>query len=91
MYQSFQKMFNGNQNKFATSNDSINEIQSQIRELQEERYKLQTEKLENNRWLRENARDELILEKILAAIDNLSPLPIPDVLPIIYKDRKSVV
>ncbi len=81
-------MFNGNQDKFATSNDSVNELQSQIRELQKERYKIQTEKLENNRWLRENARDELILEKILNAIDNLSPLPIPDVLPIIHNSKE---
>jgi hypothetical protein len=81
-------MFQGNQNKFATSTDSVNELQSQIRELQKERYKLQTEKLENNRWLRENARDELILEKILNAIDSLSPLSIPDVLPVKHNDKE---
>lgn len=54
------------------------EIDIKIRELQKERYKLQTEKLENNRWLRENARDELIAEKIINAISNLKPLEIPE-------------
>lgn len=44
-------------------------------EIQKERYKLQTEKLEFNRWLRENARDELFLEKIIDAIkDNIEPM-----------------
>jgi len=56
--------------------------------LQKERYKFQTEKLENNRWLRENARDELISEKIVDSIDNLEPLNIPEVLPIIYTNRE---
>lgn len=84
-------MFQGNQEKYTTSNDSVNELQSQIRELQKERYKIQTEKLENNRWLRENARDELILEKIVVAIDNLSPLSIPDVLPVVHDGKEFVL
>lgn len=54
---------------------------SQIRELQKERYKLQTEKLEVNRWLRENARDELIVEHICQAINDLKPLAIPEYIP----------
>jgi len=67
-------------------NDS--EIDVKIRELKKERYKLQTEKLENNRWLRENARDELITEKIIEAIHNLPPLDIPDVLPVIHNSKE---
>lgn len=55
-----------------------NVVLSQIRDLQKERYKLQTEKLEVNRWLRENARDELIVEHIAQAIENLPPLDIPE-------------
>lgn len=38
------------------------------RECMKERVKLQTEKLEYSRWLREDARDELILEKIIDAV-----------------------
>ncbi len=44
------------------------EVFEQTRQLQKERIKLQTEKLEYNRWLREDARDELFLEKIIDAI-----------------------
>lgn len=57
---------------------SGNVVLSQIRDLQKERYKLQTEKLEVNRWLRENARDELIVEHIAQAIDKMPPLDIPE-------------
>ena len=67
-------------------NDS--EIDVKIRELKKERYKLQTEKLENNRWLRENARDELITEKIIQAIHDLPSLDIPEVLPIIHSNKE---
>lgn len=52
-------------------------IAEQRRELVKERVKLQTEKLEYNRWLREEARDELITEKICNAINLLSPIDIP--------------
>ena len=54
------------------------DIAKQRRELAKERVKLQAEKLEYNRWVREEARDELITEKIVNAISNLSPLKIPD-------------
>ena len=53
------------------------ELQVQKRELQKERKKLQTEKLEYNKWLREDARDELIMEKICNSINNLEPMDIP--------------
>ena len=42
--------------------------------IQKERYKLQTEKIEMNRWLRELARDELITEKIINAVAALPSL-----------------
>lgn len=48
-----------------------------LNQLKKERYKLQTEKLELNRWLRENARDELIVEHICQAVAELEPLDIP--------------
>ena len=67
---------------------SDSEIDVKIRELKKERYKLQTEKLENNRWLRENARDELIVEKIIQAIHDLPPMEIPEVLPVIHSNKE---
>ena len=55
-----------------------NEIMTQRRELEKAKVKLQTEKMEYNRWLREEARDELITEKICNAISTLPPLDIPE-------------
>lgn len=60
------------------SNEYSDDIAKQKRELHKERIKLQTEKLEYNRWLREEARDELIAEKICNAISELTPLDIPE-------------
>lgn len=51
----------------------------QLRELQKERVKLQTEKLEYNRWLRENARDDLLIEQLNGAIRSLPSLPAHEV------------
>lgn len=53
------------------------ELEVQRRQLEKERVKLQTEKLEYNRWLREEARDELITEKICDVITSLAPMDIP--------------
>ena len=61
------------------SDAEINELNDRIRELKKERAKLSSEKLEFNRWLRENARDELIVEKVCAAINNVDIIgSIPD-------------
>lgn len=59
----------------------INELEAKKRELEKEKIKIQTEKLEYSRWLREEARDELIGEKICAAIREMPPLQVPTILP----------
>lgn len=59
----------------------VETIQEYKRELEKEKIKLQTEKLEYNRWLREEARDELICERICNAIKELPPLEVPHILP----------
>ena len=48
--------------------------------IQKERIKLQTEKQEYRKWVRELARDELITEHIVDAIKHLDPLQIPDII-----------
>lgn len=53
---------------------------SDANELRLERKKLETEKLEYNKWLREHSRDELIMEKIADAIAKLKPLEIPELI-----------
>lgn len=67
--------------EFDNSDDQIssllNELKENKRELQKERYKLQSEKIDYNRSLREEARDELITEKIVEAINKLDVLSTP--------------
>ena len=75
------------------SQSCLTSIEEQTRELNKERVKLQTEKLEYNRWLREEARDELIAEKVAAAIRELPPLKVPEILPAhiagrVHEDRE---
>lgn len=56
--------------------ESINKSRMELRK---ERYKLQTEKVEYNRWIREDARDELFEEKVIDAIRaNVGIVDIPD-------------
>ena len=72
--EAYEKIFSKTQ--FTESQSSS--IEEQRRELDKARVKLQTEKLEYNRWLREEARDEMIAEKIVAAVKELEPLDIPN-------------
>ena len=76
-YTAFEKIYEANADQFIDDEIQIEELKQQIRELKKERAKLQTEKLEYNRWLREEARDELITEKIVEAIKTLDPIEIP--------------
>lgn len=60
------------------SDSYIQELEEKKRQLKKERVKLHTEKLEYNRWLREEARDELFEEKVIAAIEkNLNKIDPP--------------
>lgn len=59
-------------------NLETDEINIKIRELEKQRIKLKTEKIEYNKWLREEARDEMIKDEIVSAINNLKPLKVPD-------------
>lgn len=61
--------------------DYSNHLQTLKRDIQIERNKLQAEKIENNRWLREYARDELICEKIIDAIKTTPSIKVPNIIP----------
>lgn len=76
-YNSFKKLFEANRAKLVDGQEQLESIRNASNELKKERIRLQTEKMEYNSWLRENARDELIVEKLLSAIENLEPLEIP--------------
>lgn len=56
--------------------------------LKKERYKIQSEKLELNRFLRESARDELIFEHIKEAVETLPPITIPRKIAVSEGDRE---
>lgn len=71
--------------------DQASEYVDQKRELQKLKTQIQTEKLEYNRWLREEARDELIAERICAAIRELPALDIPRPIQPEYADRAGIL
>ena len=67
------------QNNCDDDKSFLEELEDKKRSLQKERWKLQTEKLEYNRWMREDARDELFEEKIINAIrENLGEIEQPE-------------
>lgn len=66
------------------------ELDIKKRDLEKEKIKLRTEKLEYNRWLREEARDELICEKICNEIRATRALDVPSPI-IIDKASRSAV
>lgn len=76
-YQAFQRMFEANRERISLGGEYA-DLQELKRELQKERVKLQTEKSEYARWIREEARDDLIAEKIVEAIRDLPPVKIPE-------------
>ena len=58
-------------------------LRNEKNEIEKIKIQVQTEKLEYNRWKREEARDDLITEKICSAISSLPSLDIPQhILPI---------
>lgn len=80
-WSAFKSVLDANTDKLVGENKYLEEVKAERRSLEKERKKLQTEKLEYNRWLREEARDELICEHICNAIRELPPLDVPNVLP----------
>jgi hypothetical protein len=81
-YKEFNEYIKNNQESNIIENtveedDFINQLREEKRAIQEERVKLQTEKLENNRWIREKARLDLYFEKMQESISKLQPLQNP--------------
>lgn len=73
------------------TNEQLIDMEEKKRELLKEKAKIQTEKLEYNRWLREEARDELICEKICEAIKTLPPLEVPNRIIPVHSNREGVL
>ena len=62
-------------------------LRNEKREIQKVKAQVQTEKLEYSRWLREEARDELITEKICNAVSSLTPLNVPEYICPVHNSR----
>lgn len=73
------------------SNEYSDQLVAQKNEIIKERKKIQTEKIEINKWLRESARDEMIAEQITKAISKLEPLKIPACIKTKEKSTKAAV
>lgn len=69
----------------------VSEYADQKRELQKLKTQIQTEKLEYNRWLREEARDELITERICSEIRANNSLAAPKPIVIDKANRSAVL
>lgn len=90
-YKNFSDAYEGIFSKTNFTASQMDEYANQKRELDKARVKLQTEKLEYNRWLREEARDELIAEKICEAIKTLPPLEVPQRIIPTHSKREGVL
>lgn len=63
-----------------TEDEYFNKIKDKQRELNKERVKLQTEKLEYNQLIRGQARSELFEEKLFAALEKRKPIEVPTII-----------
>lgn len=67
------------ENNTVTSDDILDKIQEEKRQLKLERYKLQTEKIEDNKWHREVARIDLFEEKMMNVAKLMQPIQVPNI------------
>ena len=77
--------------KNAIESGTSDELSVKLRELEKAKIKIQTEKLEYNRWLREEARDELICEKICSIIRECNSLISPDPITVDKSSRSAIL
>ena len=80
-YQMFQNGLKVCEKEIFTDDEYLQKIRQERRENEKIKVQIQTEKLEYNKWLREEARDELIAEKIIAAIRECERPQRPNLIP----------
>lgn len=90
-YKNFSDAYDELFSKENFSNEEMMTIVEHKRELEKAAIKLRTEKLEYNRWLREEARDELICDKICHAIKEARSIDIPEPLVVDKANRSAVL
>ena len=77
-YQQAKRFFEAGVFDSLSGDDYVESIKESTRELQKEKIKVQTEKLELHRWLREDARDELLAEKFVGAMLQMPEIKFPE-------------
>lgn len=80
-YQSAKRFYESGVFSNLTSDAYIAQLAESKRELEKEKIKLHTEKLEYNRWLREDARDEMLAAQFVEAIKSAPPITFPMMIP----------
>ena len=76
-YQQAKRFYESGVFESLTGDKYLELIRESTRELQREKIKVQTEKLELHRWEREDARDELLAEKFVAAMLQMPEISFP--------------
>ena len=90
-YRNFVTAYEGIFSKERFTDEQMLTYEEQKRELIKEKVKLQTEKLEYNKWLREEARDELICEKICSEIRKNNSIVAPEPIVVDKASRSAVL
>lgn len=91
-YQEGQAYLFENQDKIYNDEAYLNQLREERESIKRERYKLQTEKLEYNRWLREHARDELFEERVIESIEkHVGKIDPPPLIPTTRNERCGIL
>lgn len=77
-YQQAKRFYEAGVFESLTGDKYVDQIRKSTHELEKEKIKIQTEKLELRRWQREDARDELIAEKFIAALSQMPEVTFPE-------------
>jgi len=78
-YRAYSEGVDDAKKEFVSGDKILKEYELNKQELQKERIKIQTEKMNLNQMLREESRYELFIEKALQAINNYKPVSIPKI------------
>ena len=90
-YQQAKRFYEAGVFKDLTAEAYIKIMQEQTRSLKMEKQKVRDEKLELNRWMRQQARDELICEKICDEVKALPPVEFPALIPCEPRNTEAVL
>lgn len=90
-YQSAKKAYEAGVFTELTTDKYTQQLEESKRELQKAKIQLNTEKLEYNRWLREDARDEMLADKFAEAIKNAPAITFPKALPVYPQETAGIL